>query len=66
VVTKKTKVLVVASFFWETLFFQPGSISPMGRHFKSVQQGSCLWWLVRVAETAPNAPNVQLGVREKK
>jgi hypothetical protein len=27
------------------------------RHRLSVKQDSCLWWRVRVADTAPNAPN---------
>jgi hypothetical protein len=26
----------------------------------NVKQGSCLWWLVRDKDTAPNAPKVGL------
>ena len=34
----------------------PGSIQARWETL-SVKQDSCLWWRVRVADTAPNAPN---------
>jgi hypothetical protein len=36
----------------------PGSIQARWETLR-VQQGSCLWWLVRDAETTPNAPNAR-------
>jgi hypothetical protein len=40
----------------------PGSIQARWETLR-VQQGSCLWWLVRDTDTAPNAPNA--AVRER-
>ena len=43
------------AFLWP---HSPGSIQARWETLR-VQQGSCLWWLVRDEETAPNAPNAQ-------
>ena len=44
------------------LNYSPGSIQAQWETLR-VQQGSCLWWLVRVNETAPTAPNSKRGDR---
>ena len=48
--------LLLLDWSLEVLNHSPGSIQARWETL-SVQQDSCLWWRVRVTDTAPNAPN---------
>ena len=49
--------LLLLDWSSEVLNHSPGSIQARWETL-SVKQGSCLWWLVRGKDTAPNAPKV--------